>query len=282
MKPDDVQIFPIFGHTPEVWRQFCNIENDCARRLNISEAYKVYARTNRRRSAGEFAFGAYRNRRMVGFAYGFPVAHDTAHLAKLYVRADLRNQNLGIGKRLLLCAESAASNHYRIMELKSLRDSEGFYEKQNYRHSGGYFIKPLAPADGVQPIFRIGRGMKASAESVLSSIFDERYRITTHLDELRMLRKNDGIAFGCFAGGQLRGYLAGEAQSMAVYCVRQLYVDAAFRSRGAGTALLDRFCGLAGNSGGGYVELESSDYARSFYARRGFAELSLCHWQKKL
>lgn len=156
----DFKIVPIFNQTiGTVWTDFINIEAMCDKKV-----YKIHTgETGKKRILGiykcnlhdykhNFAFAAYRGKKMVGFTQGYVDTPYETYLEHLYVSP--RYHKYGIGTQLLKTAEQMSSLIAIKIKLTALNEAVGFYEKNGYNHVG-YMEKELTPVvNSVVPVFQ--------------------------------------------------------------------------------------------------------------------------------
>lgn len=133
----DVSILPVFNQSaPGVWDDFLHIratamsENyNCPLSVADIERYRSEYMLDWKRCKKTFAFAAYDDMKMVGFARGYCVGGHGV-LRCLYVLPSYQGE--GIGKHLLSRVENSVSIHCKSMELVALGCAEKFYAKNGY------------------------------------------------------------------------------------------------------------------------------------------------------
>ena len=161
------EIQPIFKTYPSVYNNFLRIEKDCYSRLgyadydydlDVMRGDYVYAVEKAR---NHFAFGAYYDYEMIGFALGQKQSDNSMYLSHLFI--DPVYQGHGVGEQLLKRVENLSIMYSQTLKLFSLPDAIKFYEHYGYEHCGSKdgqavkdksMIKNLLPQPGgVIPVF---------------------------------------------------------------------------------------------------------------------------------
>ncbi len=161
----DTIIIPIFDQSaPGIWNDFA-----CVRATAIREKYgytppasdndaqvAAFQSMWRSRRGFNFAFAAYQNGHMIGFAQGTRVGGH-AKLHNLYVTSAADGMHMG--RVLLSRAEQAASLGAKSMEIVAMGGAMNFYRNQGYipQESGSnHFNKPIkVPPYAVIPVFGV-------------------------------------------------------------------------------------------------------------------------------
>ena len=161
------EIQPIFKTYPSVYNNFLCIEKDCYHHLGYDDSdfdlnlmrddyvYEI------ERTRNHFAFGAYNNYGMIGFALGHKQSDNNMYLSHLFI--DPIYQGYGVGGQLLKRVENLSIIYSPTLKLFSLPDSIGFYGHYGYEHyghkNGGMekdksMVKNLStPSTGIVPVF---------------------------------------------------------------------------------------------------------------------------------
>lgn len=173
----EIKIIPIFNQSaPGVWDDFLRIRG-AAMEFNynydfssdeIANALSEYTSEYARKSYS-FAFGAYDNKKMVGFIRGNG-SKTTATIKCLYVLPSHQRQS--IGHNLLQAAERSIAPAYTKIELISLGHAERFYSNHNYTsiYGANTYIKKLSvPHCYDVPLF----GFPARIKRMCSNLFPD-------------------------------------------------------------------------------------------------------------
>jgi len=161
------EIQPIFKAYPSVYNNFLCIEKDCYHHLGYDDSDfdldtmrgdYVYAIEKAR---NHFAFGAYHDYGMIGFALGHRQSDNSMYLSHLFV--DPIYQGYGVGAQLLKKVEILSGVYSQTLKLFSLPDAIPFYKHYGYEHNGhknGEMVKDKCmvknlstPSMGIVPVF---------------------------------------------------------------------------------------------------------------------------------
>ncbi len=159
----DIKIVPIFDQmaNPKIWSDFTRLEMLCdtvkyGYRTGDDDRNRIFAShmydwTHERYN---FAFVAYDEKAMVGFANGFLENRSEMYLRNLYV--DPQYNGLGIGKRLLEQSERTANLIVPSMSVISLNGAISFYEGRGYESPDNRYMLKKLPHNivGVVPVFK--------------------------------------------------------------------------------------------------------------------------------
>ena len=171
----NIRIVPIFNQAanPKIWSDFTRLEmlcdtvkygyqSDDSDKKRIYEGHMdnwIYKRYN-------FAFAAYDENIMVGFANGFLENRSEMYLRNLYVNPQYNG--IGIGKRLLEQSERVANLVVSNMSVISLNGAVSFYETCGYENPDNRYMLKKLPQNliGVVPVFKtLLGGMRAKVKA---------------------------------------------------------------------------------------------------------------------
>ncbi|MBO5947174.1 MAG: GNAT family N-acetyltransferase [Alphaproteobacteria bacterium] len=207
---NQIKIVPIFDQTaPGVWDDFLRIRAtamECNYNYELSSdelerALSEY-KNEYQRASYNFAFGAYDNKKMVGFIRGNGV-RSTATIKCLYVLPDYQKHR--IGHNLLSTAERSIAPAYKNIELISLWHAEKFYQHHNYttKYGTNTYIKRVDnPHCYDVPLF----GFPARIKRMCSNIFPD-------LDVSVFIAPNTPLFAHFDIKGNIDGMLIGAPQS---------------------------------------------------------------------
>lgn len=152
-KAPNFQIVPIFNQNAQgIWRGFLDVEIACDSKIYKLDPPCAAVMKNRLRGyksnlddyKHNFAFAAYSQKRIIGFAHGYAIDTNEAYLHHLYVLPQYHK--CGIGTKLLQATEQACSMFATKLSLVALVEAVPFYEqKQGYDGPGRNKEKELRP-----------------------------------------------------------------------------------------------------------------------------------------
>lgn len=158
----DFKIVPIFNQNASgVWEDFVRIESTCDTELHglsyptqpiIKDRISVF-KESLRENKHNFAFGAYKNGRMIGFTHGHLCQENEMYLDRLYVLP--KYHRCGIGTQLLKAAEQSATIFATKMSLSALKEAVDFYKLKNGYEEFVDMEKELSPTtNSIVPVFQ--------------------------------------------------------------------------------------------------------------------------------
>ena len=167
----DIQIMPIFNQkaSPKIWEDFTRLELlcdtvICGYKTDNTDVLRVMDSHLQEwdKERCNFAFAAYDEKIMVGFASGYMENKSEMYLRNLYVNPQYNG--MGIGKRLLVQSERAANLIAPNMTVIALKNAVGFYEKNGYNGSDDRFFYKKLPYQmiGVVPVFKTIGALRAT------------------------------------------------------------------------------------------------------------------------
>ncbi len=167
----NIRIVPVFNQmaSPKIWHDFARLELLCdtvVHGLSI-EKTGMADKINSHKKVWEskkncFAFAAYDENIMVGFASGHMNAEKEMYLWNLYVNPQYHG--IGIGSELLKQAECASSLVASKMSTIALTETvTTFYEERGYHNDDNRNMLKILPKHmvGVVPVFKSLRGLNA-------------------------------------------------------------------------------------------------------------------------
>lgn len=151
------EIEPVFMPYQSVYNNFARIEKQCDVYLGLP-AYdnemmiKDYDR-GMKKEKNHFAFAAYYDYGMIGFALGYKISSGAMYLSNLYVEPGY--QGWGVGNKLLQQAENVAALYSSNMNVFPLANAIKFYQHYGYETlKDDVMTKKLSNVTGgVVPVF---------------------------------------------------------------------------------------------------------------------------------
>lgn len=161
-KTVNFQIVPIFNQdAPGVWDDFVRIESTCDTELHglsyptqpiIKDRISVF-KESLRENKHNFAFGAYKNGRMIGFTHGHLCQENEMYLDRLYVLP--KYHRCGIGTQLLKAAEQTSALMATKIKFIALEEAINFYTQKHEYEQFAYMEKGLSPnTNYIAPVFQ--------------------------------------------------------------------------------------------------------------------------------
>lgn len=173
----EVKIIPIFDETaPDVWADFERIRASAMLtnyNIKVSDqdiSARVKLGINDWQRGTHFAFGAFANKKMIGFIQGTAYGR-VATVCSLYVIQKFQKQK--VGHALLQNAENSVALFTNQIELRSLSRAELFYQSHGYISPYGTnrYIKTKIqiPCCQCVPVFKCNRAMESKIQTLDSS-----------------------------------------------------------------------------------------------------------------
>ena len=172
----EFDIIPIFDQPlAGVWHDFAQIEVLCDSEKygynpDCQGIYKDHF-DNWDNFKHNFAFGAYYNNQMIGFASGYLKEAGIFYLRNLYVMPEFNG--LGVGSKLLRQTETMARVFAKSLELVPLPGAISFYEQKGYKtiYNGRMSKELPCYGSGVVPVFH---WIKSDAHMDVKTLVDSR------------------------------------------------------------------------------------------------------------
>ncbi|MCQ2571960.1 MAG: GNAT family N-acetyltransferase [Alphaproteobacteria bacterium] len=151
------EIEPVFMPYQSVYNNFARIEGECDVYLGYESRdnevmIKDYDR-GMKKEKNHFAFAAYYDYGMIGFALGYKTSRGAIYLSHLYIEP--MYQGWGIGNNLLKQAENVAALYSSNMDVFPLANAVKFYQHYGYKTmKDDVMTKKLSNVTGgVFPVF---------------------------------------------------------------------------------------------------------------------------------
>ena len=258
-QPGKIEIFPILNQSKDSWEEFAEIESnifpednnsehkDARKALSIS-LYRIGYNDNMRYNKTNFAFGAFNNKKMVGFVNGYQNTKDLI-ISQLYVLPAFSGNNVFEG--LLNNAESSA-NLNAVERIKI--EMHGFRRPSNFEKLYSDRVnKPFALLDN-----KVIKNIKDYSQNGVTSVFgstDNIYKMCCavaspdKIFDIDYSNERTPI-FVYQSNGRIRGLIGGRlVPAFKLGMINDLHIAQSYSCTGIDKELFDAFSTYAKHKG---------------------------------